>query len=208
MQKDIESFKDSPIKNQRNDDVWKDISAGISKVDMLDYKNPSLVELSEPNQKLAGEMAEAAKASLALIKAEGAMMDAGLNPLAISPGEKNAALDREEEAIDSMREMIKDMRPAQAGAVLAGANELLQEVGVRFAVNKFGGVALVENEGVIFPLGKPHSENSAKLQGPVSERHGGHGRGHGGVHGAAHKSVDELVYGSAFKSVPKTAIYS
>ncbi|PZM83283.1 MAG: hypothetical protein DKT66_08985 [Candidatus Melainabacteria bacterium] len=104
MHQDIESFTDSPIKNQRNDDVWKEISSGR----------------------------------------------------------------------------------------------------VRFAVTEFGGVALVENDGSVFPLGKPHTENSAKLQGRAAERYDVHGVGHE----LARKSVDELVYGSAFKSVPKTAIYS
>lgn len=185
-------------------DVWKDISSGISKLDMMRYKNPSLVEISEENQKLAKEMAEAAKSSLTLIKAGGAMMNSGLNPFAFPLSEENVAMDREQEAIASMRDMIKDLRPTQIGAVLSGANELLKEHGVRFAVTEFGGIALVENDGSVFPLGKPHTENSAKLQGRAAERYDVHGVGHE----LARKSVDELVYGSAFKSVPKTAIYS
>lgn len=204
MHKDIESFTDSPIKNQRNDDVWKDISSGISKLDMMSYKNPSLVEISEENQKLAKEMAEAAKSSLPLIKAGGAMMDSGLNPFAVALSEKNVAMDREQEAITSMRDMIKDLRPPQIGAVLSGANELLKEHGLKFAVTQFGGVALVENDGVVFPLGKPYTENSAKLQGRAAERYDVHGGGHE----VAQKAVDERVYESAFKSPPKTAFYS
>lgn len=155
MLKDIESFDKSSVKHQRNDDIWQDLAASIHRPEPV-FKDPIPREhLLQENTKLPMEMAGAAMDSLMYIVAQGAMIDAGIDPSRLADSEEQAALDREEAAINRMRTTVEELHPGQLNTVLAIANKMLEGSGVRFATNQFGGVALVDGKSAIWNLGSP-----------------------------------------------------
>lgn len=53
-----------------------------------------------------------------------------------------------------MQHTIAGLTPGQLNSVLAAANERIKDMGVRFAVNQFGAVSLVDGNDAIWHLGK------------------------------------------------------
>ena len=140
----------------KNDDaVWANVSASIGRPEMK-YSDPSVGEpLTEATAQLSQVMAGFARQSVAYIMAQGAMIDAGIDIFKLDQRESRRAADREENAIDNMEKVVQGLPREQLNTVLAVANEQLEGSGMRFAVNQFGGVALVEGNKAIWPLGKP-----------------------------------------------------
>lgn len=164
MDKDIQSAKETYVKNEMNDNLWKDVSSSIGRPE-LKYADPVANEsVSEEFRGLSEVMAKFARASLAYIVAEGAMIEAGIDPMAMDAGARQQALSAEELAIDMMKHLVRTTPSGQLDTALAGANEQLSGFGVKFGKNQFGGIALVENGKQIWTLGKPPRETSDALK--------------------------------------------
>lgn len=110
--------------------------------------------LAEFNQRIPQLLAFAARASLSYINSQGALVDAGVNPQALDASARMRALNRETRAVESMQHTIAGLTPGQLNSVLAAANERIKDMGVRFAVNQFGAVSLVDGNDAIWHLGK------------------------------------------------------
>lgn len=110
--------------------------------------------LTEDNKGLPAVLEAYARASVAYIDAQVAMLDAGISPLALDSMQRNRALDIEETAVKGMGRLVRSLPPGQLSTVLAATNENIRDTGRRFAYSQFGVISLVEGDSAMWNLGK------------------------------------------------------
>ncbi len=133
---------------------WQNVAVGSGRAQDKFSDPVALEPLTEFNQRVPQLLAFDARASLSYINAQGALVDAGINPQALDASARMRALNREMRAVESMQHTIAGLTPGQLNSVLAATNERIKDMGVRFAVNQFGAVSLVEGNDAIWHLGK------------------------------------------------------
>lgn len=133
---------------------WRNVAVGSGRAQDKFSEPVAQEPLSETNQRVPQLLAFDARASLSYINAQGALVSAGVNPQALDASARMRALNRETRAVESMQHTIAGLTPGQLNSVLAATNEKIKDMSVRFAVNQFGAVSLVEGDDAIWHLGK------------------------------------------------------
>ena len=139
---------------QSTDAGWQNVAVRSGR-SQDKFSDPVAQEpLIEFNRGLPQLLAFDARASLSYINAQGALVNAGVAPPALDASARMRALNRETRAVESMKHTIAGLTPGQLNAVLAAANSKIKDIGVKFAVNQFGAVSLVDGDDAIWHLGK------------------------------------------------------